>query len=150
MLVLNRWITFACLLAASTVSLTGCGGGKTVQMGTVQGKVTLDGEPVSAGTIFFMGESIADTASAELQSDGSYSMRYGSGFRIPAADYRVCLGASNTNATPPDPGALMESPEKYAVKTPSVPAKYLDGKTSGLIAAVNPGQNTLNFDLKSK
>ncbi len=150
MLISSRWISMACLVAVCSMSGFGCSGGKTVQTGTVQGKVTLDGEPVTTGLIFFMGENIADTASAELQSDGTYSMRYGSGFRVPAADYRVCFGAANVNAPPPDPAALMETPEKYAAKTPPVPPKYLDAKTSGLIAAVNPGQNTLNFELKSK
>ena len=137
-------MTALCLFVASGCAKDGYSG----PTGTVQGTVTLAGEPVSTGMIFFIGKSLTDTASAELQPDGSYTLQYGKGFSIPAADYQVCLGASGATSEIPDPMKLMEAPEKFTPVLPAVPEKYLSAETSGLIASVKAGQNTLDFDLK--
>ncbi len=150
-MMINRPLVFACMAAMCCVQFSGCSGGSgSVTTGTVQGKVTLEGAPVTSGVLFFIGESITDTASAEIQSDGTYTLRYAGGFSVPVADYRVSIGAANKDAPPPDPAALMATPEKFEVKLPPVPKKFLDPSTSGLIASVKEGQNTLDFDLKAK
>jgi len=143
-------VRIAVLPLLLAVGLSGCGGGGiSGAKGTVSGKVTVDGAPLAKGTIIFVGENNGDTASAILNSDGTYALKYGDGFSIPAGDYRVAFTASNAGETPPDPMALMDNPEKYKPNT-QIPAKYLDSKTSGLVSVVNAGSNSdVNFDLKT-
>lgn len=143
-----------CQQAASVLLLlvvaAGCGGGGGLNAptGTVSGKVTINGAPLGNAMITFVGENNGDTASAQLASDGSYSLKYGTGFSVPAGDYRVAFSSSNPNAPAPNPSDLMANPDKFKPTT-TIPDKYLDAKNSGLIAVVKPGSNSdVNFDLK--
>lgn len=132
--------------------LVGCPakGGLNVPTGTVSGTVTLAGKPATDATIMFIGENNGDTASAELQADGSYSLKYGTGFSVPMGDYRVVVTGGPAPGTPaPDPSSLMKSMKPPGAGKNPIPAKYSDPKTSGLVAVVKEGSNpNTNFDLK--
>ena len=148
-----KCLKFYWLVSASVVisMLTGCGpaGGLSGPTGTVSGKVLVSGNPLSEGSIMFFGENNGDTASATLQSDGTYSLKYGLGFSVPAGDYRVAIVDSPpADAKPIDPMELMKNIPSPKLKS-KVAAKYKDPKTSQLIAVVKAGSNTdINFDLK--
>ncbi|HET6423743.1 MAG TPA: carboxypeptidase-like regulatory domain-containing protein [Planctomycetaceae bacterium] len=144
-------LVLGCCLAAVT---SGCSkGGLNTPTGTVSGKVTVNGQPLTEGTITFFGENNGDTGAAVLNSDGTYALKYGTGFSVPAGDYRVSVNAGPpASSAPADPKALMAT-----VKVPDggkpkkvIADKYRDPKTSTLIAVVKPGSNTdVNFELKS-
>jgi hypothetical protein len=120
-----------------------------VPTGTVQGAVMLDGQPVASGTIIFFGQKQGDSASSAIGADGSYTLQYNEGLSVPAGDYRVAFAAGNASTTPPDPTDLMNNPDKYKAAPAPVPDKFLNPETSGQIAVVKEGSNTINFDLKS-
>ena len=138
-------------LVVLTVCLVGCGGGGAgVKTGTVQGKVLLKGQPMTKGTIFFSIAKGGDSATGEIQSDGTYTLRYQSGFSIPVGDYAVSVIMDDSGPIL-SPEKLMEKLEKEgpAKVTETIPAKYMDAKTSGLIAVIKEGSNpSIDFDLK--
>jgi hypothetical protein len=140
------------LLAATVLVLCGCSSddAASTPTGTVQGKVTLDGKPVTDAAIVFFAESAGVTASAVLDAEGKYTLKYGDSFSVPVGDYRVSFGTANQSEEAPDPQALMENPEQFEVKAPPVPEKYRTAESSGLIAVVKEGSNPdVNFDLES-
>lgn len=133
------------------MSLAGCQkSGLAIPTGTVSGMVTLNGKPFGDGTITFFGEKHGDTATAKLQADGKYTLKYGEGFSVPIGDYRVAVvGSAAGGGAPPDPSSLMKSVTAGPPKKSPVDAKYLDPQTSGLIAVIKEGSNTnVDFDLK--
>jgi hypothetical protein len=124
--------------------------GLDLPTGTVSGTVTSKGKPLADATITFFGENHGDTATGVLQSDGTYTLKYGTGFGIPVGDYRVAIvTGAGAGGPPPNPADLMKTVDPGVAKKNAVPDKYRDPKTSGLIAVVKEGANTdLNFDLK--
>lgn len=146
--------TVASLLIATAIILpvtnSGCSkkGGYNGPTGTVSGTVTINGQPCGKGSINFINENISIHGAAILQTDGSYALKVGTSFSIPVGDYRVAIVGDDPTAPPPDPAALMSNPEKFKANE-SIPAKYRDPKTSGLLVVVKEGANpNTNFDLK--
>ena len=80
------WLPLASLTIA--VVAAGCGprAGLNLPTGTVAGKVTLDDKPLTNATVTFFGETNGDTGTGILQSDGTYTLKYGAGFSVPAGD----------------------------------------------------------------
>lgn len=144
-------LEFRPLLVLGVLLLTGCGGGGlNVPTGTVSGTVTMGGKPLTDATITFIGETNGDTASGVLQSDGTYSLKYGSGFGVPAGDYRVVVVAgAAASSGPTNPEDLMKTVKVPQVVKSPIPDKYRDPKTSALVAVVKEGTNpNIDFDLK--
>ena len=150
-MMLNR---FAVLLASGIAlfSIQGCGGksGLDLPTGTVAGKVTLKGAPIQDASVTFFGENHGDSATAPLQADGTYTLKYGTGFAVPIGDYRVAIvPGPPAGSASPDPADLMKTMIPAGMKASPIPDKYRDPKTSGLIAVVKEGSNAnLDFDLK--
>lgn len=142
----------AVTLLTLVVSLAGCGGGGgSVKTGTVQGKVLLKGQPLTKGTVFFFLAKGGDAATGAIQSDGTYTLRYEKGLSVPVGDYMVSVIMNDVEEPQLDPMQLMEKIEKEGLPKPSeaIPAKYMDPKTSNLIAVVKEGPNPgTDFDLK--
>jgi len=115
----------ACLLAA------GCGG---ESVSAVQGKVTSQGKPVTAGTINF--QKAGTTLGGALSPDGSYS------FDLPPGEYQVRIDA---------PGVMAPWKEGEPEPKPVprlAPAKYASYETSGLTLSVTGGgDQQQDFDL---
>lgn len=145
---LRRFLMVSCLLPLVAAGCGG-GGGRKVATGTVSGKVSLAGQPLSTGTIVFFAENNGETAIGPLSSDGTYTLKYGTGFSIPVGDYRVAINEGPPPGAPiPSPADVMKAPPAGPA-TSKIPAKFRDAKTSGLIAVVKPGSNSgVDFDLK--
>jgi len=150
------------LLLLALVSTLGCGD-KYQQRGTVTGKVTLDGKPVTAGTVAFI---TADnrTGSAQLDAQGKYTMK-----DAPVGEVTATVTSSKlnirTSAAPkgyvmkPPPGAApvgVKSPEEVGGKPDTatypklympIPEKYAKPDTSGLKYTVNKGEQTIDIPL---
>lgn len=124
------------------LALTGCGGGgePIPELAQVTGIVTMNGAPLSNAKIIFEPQQASDKArrrasSATTKSDGSYTLEY------------------NSDASGATPGShkvlilkMPDNPDDAGMQL--VPAKYND-KTE-LTAEVKTGENSFNFDLKSK
>tara|TARA_R110002111_G_scaffold100976_6_gene156519 strand:+ start:79994 stop:80527 length:534 start_codon:yes stop_codon:yes gene_type:complete len=124
-------------------SFTGCmgsGGEPIPDLAEVTGIVTLDGSPLENAKIVFEPQQISEkgrarASSASTAADGSYTLEY------------------NADASGATPGkhtvvVLKMSDDPAKAGEQLIPAKYND-KTE-LTADITTGENTVNFDLKSK
>ncbi|WP_339734343.1 carboxypeptidase-like regulatory domain-containing protein [uncultured Gimesia sp.] len=135
----------ACLLFM-TALLVGCSGEADSRPAVeIKGTITLDGAPLQQASIQFTSPKTGESAYANLDADGNYSISF------PKAD----IGAEyEISVTPPvveeeNAMALAEIPkEKTATK---IPAKYSNRSTSGLKTIIKQaGSNEADFELKSK
>ncbi len=116
----------------------GCDGERGVSapwLARVHGKVYRQGVPLQGGTIVFIPDAgrggEGPLARAEIQPDGTYTLRTGDAHGAVPGFHRVTVLATD------QPGAAPLS------------RKYRDPELSGLEREVKPGQdNTINFDLE--
>jgi len=123
------WPLLCCLL------LCGCGS----KLASVEGTVTLDGKPLSTGTVVFQNEGLPMGVGG-LSSNGSYTIYTGDQPGLPPGDYQVTVSAYQTR-----PGRdEMEEPIPVLL----TPPRYNKPETSGLTAKVTPGSNRFDFKLE--
>jgi len=132
----------AVALSVALVAFGGCSSGKpNVPFGTVHGRVTLDGEPLSNAAVMFEPEN--GRPSYGVTSDkGEYSLVYR------GKPWGAIVGRHKVRIT--TEALISESPDAAAatIRKELLPAKYHTQTT--LTAEVAKGDNTINFDLKSK
>jgi len=124
--------TIACLLA-------GCG--RSSDLGSVRGVVTLDGQPLQFAAISFTPES-GRGSSANTDAAGRYTLQYTThqwGARV--GRHRVVItsrlpASGGEGEAPVTPGRPELLPPRYHEQT-------------SLSAEVRPGRNTIDFDLTS-
>ena len=137
--------------------LAGCGGPR---LGKVSGRVTIGGQPVAEGVILFHPEA-GPAAVGAIRPDGTYeltTLKPGDGAVV--GTHRVAIQATRVS-----PGHLADAKtidEEVARSGKSVPGgkvlvagavtwvvpeKYAHVDTSGLTRHVEPGTNTIHFDL---
>ena len=125
-------------------------------MGVVTGKLTLDGQPVAAGTkVIFMQPTKGYTGFGITDDSGEYRIewrRSGTTYDgLPVGKYDVMLvpaGAIDIDEVSPEE-MLAGGPKQSAPKT-NIPAKFLRTSTSGLSYDVTEGENRIDIDAKSK
>ncbi len=114
--------------------LLGCG---PAFESSVSGKVTHGGQPLSKGNVSFHPVAGGPVAYGTIQSDGTYSVKTGTGQGLPPGEYKVTVSA--TDPPPPDvedaPGVLITPPQ------------YNNVKTTPLTKTISPGANVINIDL---
>ena len=132
---LRPWVGGPALLATLAL-LASCSKPAPVPA-VVGGKVTLAGAPLTAGGVLFMNDA-GDAASAELASDGTYTLK------CRPARYKVAI----TPPAPVDPlGTPAGAPPRPAAPPPAVPKRYHELGTSGLTCDVKEGNNTFDIPL---
>lgn len=116
--------------------IAGCGP-KPAATGTVSGKVTLSGQPLTAGVVQLLNSQLGTGGSAELDGSGAYKMAT----PLPVGEYQVAV------QPPPQPAPheMTDAPAKPAV---AIPSKFSDPRTSGFSVSIKEGANTANFDLQ--
>lgn len=114
----------------------GCSSGTTVS-----GHVTLDGKPLSKGTITFSSKGEAPSATGTINSSGNYSLSVGTSSKITPGTYQVTIVA--TELVPPTPTDPSPLPKKLT------PAKYEDPSNAEMVREVKQGSNKFDFELKS-
>jgi hypothetical protein len=112
-------------------SQLGCGA-KGPPMGSVSGKVTYKGQPLTTGVVTLLNEKAGSGASGEIDASGIYQIP-----SIRTGEYNVAVHQS-----PPAPGAAPKGNWKL-----NIPEKYQTPQTSGLTATVKEGSNTADFGL---
>lgn len=129
------------------LGLTGCGGGAPV----AKGKVALDGEVVTVGSIQFVpvDGTTGPTTGGEIR-DGNYVTAYPVGGEPVPGTYRVEIrwpkktGKKLPPNIPPPPGAPPGTELEEVIEV--IPEKF--NKNSELKRELKPGSNTHDFDLK--
>jgi len=151
--------TFAALALAALVStLGGCGRPAGVAFAPVTGRVTVNGQPLTVGTIHFFPDESRGTAgpmsTGILQGDGRYSLR-GPGQHMGAmvGNHRVYLTMPLADLGPTpvvvDGDVVVQAPASGSgAATSRIPKKYLQAETSGWTAVVEErGGNVFDFEI---
>ncbi len=126
------------LLAVSLlVSSLGCGGGDLPELGTVKGKVTLDGQPLAGVMVQFHPLAEGRPGSGVTDKDGNYVLMYDGGVR----GTKVGANKVEINTVWPDG-------EPGAGQSETILPKYNSATT--LKEEIKKGSNTFDFALQSK
>lgn len=129
---LFRQLSAALLVVAVSLLLAGCSpAGDRPPLGTVTGKVTVDGQPLSGVIISFMPDS-GRAATATTNDQGEYQLIYLDGVQ-------GCKVGPNTIGFFVPTGGSPSHP---------IPKKYQE--KSDIKVDVKAGKNTFDFDLKSE
>ncbi len=135
--------------------LIGCGDSGHEETASVTGTVTLEGTPVTKGSITFYPPK-GRPAMGSIQSDGTYSLTtFDQDDGALLGNHRVTITAKETVGGPPTPASLEDeikqagktSPQSLAKVVWLVPQEYSNRKTSKLEAEVVSGSNTHDFNL---
>jgi hypothetical protein len=130
------------VLFLAVVCLAGCGKAGEVADATVQGRVTLDGQPLPSGLIQFKPSSSAGGSIASIEiKDGTYRGKAFSGqMRVVLTSMKV-VGKrrlyDDQDGSPEGEVTRQILPERY-------------NKATELIADIKPEANEFNFDLTSE
>ena len=122
-----RWPVLLGLVASVCVGV-GCESGGPAT-GSVSGKVTYEGQPLTAAFVTFVDDEIGSGASAKLDASGNYHIP-----SVLIGEYTVAV----QNMPPPPGGKFVEL---------DIPDKYQDLESSGLTATVEEGKNIADFSL---
>jgi len=114
-------------------------------IGTVEGIITLDGEPVSQASVMFF-PSAGRASIGKTDETGRYTLIY-----TRSTDGAV-IGTHKVTISTEAKADDGYGNEEAAVEARKeiIPQKYIDRKKTDLTATVEPGSNTFNFDLKSE
>jgi hypothetical protein len=119
------------LLAAG---LSGCGG----RTGSVSGKVTYQGAPLTSGLVIFVDKDGKVTNPAGIELDGSYVAE-----KVPVGPVTACVETHPVSGG--DGGAqTKDQPRRRYVP---LPPKYKDAKQSDLTLDVKPGPNVFDITI---
>lgn len=137
--------TFIFLSLAGFLTMPGCFGSTDPSLAEVKGTVRLDGEPISDGTItFFPAEGVKGPTAGGGIVDGKYTVSRVKGVAVGKNKVEI-LANRKTGRKVPDPS--RPGTERDEVKQ-FVPEKY--NIKSELFEDVQPGTNTIDFDLAGK
>jgi hypothetical protein len=153
----------AAILVAGLLMASGCtkksAGLGPLTMGSVKGKVTIDGSTLPAGcTVSFIHKEKSFPAKADIAADGTYTLLFNGRPQIPTGTWEVAVlppkAESGPAADPSNPEAykammMSKGPISGPATKIIVPAKYLDAAKSGLTCTVIEGQETV-FDIPLK
>ncbi|MBA2114661.1 hypothetical protein [Bremerella alba] len=123
------------------VGCFGCGASNTT---AVTGSVTFeDGSPLTSGTIIF--ENSASSSSADIQSDGSFTMgTFSTGDGVVPGTYGVAIASYGGGDEVWDEAS--QSYKRTSRRVSQVEESFTSPRTSGLTAEVKPGNSsTLDF-----
>ncbi len=153
----------AILVVVGLVLCIGCsdGGGYSGPSGTVDGTVTLGGDPVPQGCrVTFISEA-GFVASGEVGAAGAYTLsvigKDGSkSSEVPVATYQVSVSEpASEGGSEADYDAAMEASaagegqaEAEQAEAEVIPAKYQSAGTSELSFEVKEGPNPINIELQ--
>jgi hypothetical protein len=119
--------------AALALAATSCSNRDQLSGAEAAGRVTLDGQPFTAGSVVFVGS--AGSTVAEIQSDGSYHAT-----NVPLGAVRVLLAPSGPSGARAGRGAAPRP----------APPRYQSANTSGLTLTVSSGDNPYDIVLSAR
>lgn len=135
---IGRYAVAAVVLLAAA----GCKKGPP-EITTLTGRVTLDGAPVTAGIVNVSSEDDVTRTSAEIGSDGTYTM-----IGAPVGKVRVSVSTEDYRMLLPEPGSKA-GPRKNPLFV-ATPKTYEAFDSSGLATEVPSGKAQYDIALTSK
>ena len=130
----RRRFALPALCVLTCLATTGCG-----SYGSVSGKISYKGEPLTGGTVLFFPGS-AGAVSSVIGPDGGYKVD-----NVPAGPVTIAVETKSAQPfSPPDKAPTADA----APKTAALPDAYSDPKGSGLTYTVKAGPQTHDIDLK--
>jgi hypothetical protein len=141
--VATRGAWLAAALAVAALAVAGCGK-KAADYGSVSGRVTFKGQPVSEGQVVFFEPEVRVYQTARIRPDGTYSVKMSDGPGLVTGSYQVAVMPPVVEG-PGSKSAGPRSPGKY----PDIPPRYRTPKTSQLSLTVVEGKNP-PFDIDMK
>jgi hypothetical protein len=121
------------------LSAIGCGDRDVPAITPVNGRVTLNGRPVSGSAVIDFTSAEGFSSAYAIKSDGTFTLGSEHGAGIPPGIYKVSIKPSL-----PDPGAKDSPPADISY----IPMKYRRLDTSGFEAVVTEdGNGSFNFDM---
>lgn len=138
-------VVTACSFLVSCAVILGSGCGKQgAPLGTVRGTVTFDGDPLANARVVFR-PAEGRTSVGTTDQDGRYALSL-------SPTRKGALVGEHSVAITWEPPDLKDADQRSPadLKTPSImlPARYNSQTT--LSANVKPGENSIDFDLRSK
>ena len=127
------WVGAAIVLAAVLCLTSGCK--KAEPVGTVEGKVTLKGEPFSNARLNFLRQGTGSAGAAEIGSDGRFKVLT----PLKVGTYTVFLAQKTVG----DPDHPAPAPEL----DPKVPTTCWNEATSTIRIEVKEGKNEIPIEL---
>ena len=128
---------------AALVLVIGCSGGG----GSVSGKVTLNDQPLTSGTVTFHPTGSGPAGIGTIGPDGRYEIKVGTEKSLPPGDYVVTVEATEAaTSEPPAPG--KGAPRPPAPPKRITPAKYADKAMTDLKFTVKGGDNKIDLQLR--
>jgi hypothetical protein len=130
-------LRLAAFVGLAALGVIGCG--KKADYGSVAGRVTFKGQPVTEGIVVFSSVDPPDlnvSQTARIHSDGTYSVKMSDGPGLIAGKYEVAV-------KPPvvePPGSKIAGARSNA-KHDDIPLRYRLQKTSKLSLTVEEGKN---------
>jgi hypothetical protein len=128
-------LRYTCIITASIfiTSILGCSSGDRPPLGTVHGKITLDGKPLPRANVGFVPTTGGRESWGVSDTDGNYVIRY----------LRDIMGAKVGVHT-----VRISTARDRALTTETVPSRY--NVKSILQKEVAAGDNVIDFDLTTK
>ncbi len=120
----------------------GCGG---TYDSYVSGLATLDGTPLTRGTVTFMPDGPGPTAYGSIDGEGYYTVKTGREEGLPPGQYTVTIVAKEDSI--PDTSGRGMPPKAGKNITP---LWYASKNSSGLNFTVESGSNDINLELSSE
>lgn len=125
------FLIFALMLTVAVSA--GCGRGSSArEQGEVTGKVTLNGVPLTNGSVNFYSSNSGAGALCPLDESGSYRIKY---LNAPDTYTVTLLGPEQIPGQPAPPPS-------------EIPTKYQSSSTSGLTVELKQGRNTFDISLE--
>lgn len=133
-----RWCLQVVMLCAACIALTGCG--RHDPRVTIQGTVSLDGQPLSEGEVVFMPDDPALRAEGATITGGSFTIR------VLKGPHRIAIQAHVAEKRKLVPGAPPGASPEFDSRS-IIPARYNDKST--LSFTVESSRDRPRFDLTS-
>jgi hypothetical protein len=145
-----RQFQFVCLAAALWFAAwAGCGADNPLGRKAISGNVTLDGQPVAAGSIEFAPQQQGGVGSGAMITAGSYQIEAAKG--LPPGKYLVRIfapeDAQAEQAEPSVPGPTGPSQPPPGVER--IPPEY-NAKSDKVVEVTVAGPNEFDFAIKTK
>ena len=131
------------LVAVLVVVAAGC---EDKNIGHIQGKVTINGQPLTHGSVVFEDKAADISIYATLSPEGTYKIRTHDKGGLPAGTYQVAVTPLGPFSGTPAMTNMANN--KGGAVQQQIPEKYQKAATSGLTAMVQPGDNPpFDFEL---
>ncbi|HJZ55506.1 MAG TPA: hypothetical protein VKE74_11130 [Gemmataceae bacterium] len=140
----------AVAVVALCILLPGCS--DRTPLARVKGTVTLDGQPLRKGTITFESPGKRPATGTIVNGEITGVSTYDPDDGVPVGEHKVAVTATEdaASAVVANPGEAKAPGANYMSGKSLIPTRYNNPGTSGLVAEIKKGENTVEFKLSSR